>query len=404
MTAAIHPSAMPGESLAQDTSGSLEALIAPLRDWILGPGLKQATPEALLDGFCNRVLNAGFPIDRVLLSTRALTATVIARGYRWWPGQPVAFTSYDWEERDLGLYERSPFKIVHETSQWVDLKIAETPDELFGIVPELREEGVTHYLVVPLEFANGSVQAMTFGTCDPAGFPPDFYTLLRRILPIFTVAVELRSLDTNMRDVLSIYVGSVPAELILSGNVHRGDITRISAAIMFVDMRDFTRRTQDMSAEDTADLLNRYYDCVVPQVDAHHGSVLKFIGDGILAIFPDNECGAERASLSALAAARDALASQDRFCPDGKARFEMGIALHHGNAAFGNVGSGERLDFTVVGRDVNLTDRVGRLNKKLGIPLLLSDAIAANLEGHVTSIGHHAVASFDDVIEVFQPV
>ncbi len=382
----------------------VDATAAPIRAWILGEGLRGGSMEDLHAGLCERLVAAGVPLDRVMLSLRALTATVIARGYRWRPGEAVTQSTYDWDQRDLGIYERSPIKVVHETLQWVDLHIPDTPDEAFGIVPDLREEGMTGYLVIPLTFTNGSIQAMTLATRADGGFSDFDRGLLGAVLDVFTPAVELRSLDMNMRDVLSIYVGARQAEQILSGNVHRGDITRITSAIMFVDMRDFTRRTQDMSAEDTADLLNRYYDCVVPQVEAHQGSVLKFIGDGILAIFPDGDAGSTAAAENALAAARGALQSCERFCPSGKARFEMGIALHHGQAAFGNVGSGERLDFTVVGRDVNLTDRVGRLNKKLGIPLLLSDAFARQLETPVRSCGAHAVASFDDVIEVFQPV
>jgi adenylate cyclase len=347
---------------------------------------------------------AGIPISRLIVTVRVLTATVIARSYRWRPADGLVQTTYDWAERDLGIYERSPIKVIHETRQWVDLKMSETPDETFGVVPDLRAEGITHYVALPIEFANGTVNAMTIATDDPGGFDADMLKIVRMVLPAFTAAVELRSLDAIMRDVLAIYVGAEPARRILSGTVHRGEINRISSAIMFVDMRDFTRRTQNMSAEETADLLNRYYDCVVPHVEANGGSVLKFIGDGILAIFPDGDRGAEAATRDALAAALAALAAVPSACPSGKAPFEIGIALHHGNAAYGNVGSGERLDFTVVGRDVNLTDRVGRLNKKLGIALLLSEAFVRQLDSPVESCGHHAVASFDDVIEVFQPV
>ncbi|MFN0264542.1 adenylate/guanylate cyclase domain-containing protein [Tepidamorphus sp. 3E244] len=377
---------------------------SPVLAWLLSEGLRCDGVERLTQGFSEHLVEAGLPISRLMISTRVLTATVIARSVIWTPEGGISTATYDWAERDLGLYETSPIKAVHDTLDWVDLVIDETPDEAFGIVPDLREKGVTNYVALPLQFTNGTVNALSISTTSPEMFSQADKDVLNMALPAFAAAVELRMLDTIMREVLSIYVGEEPAKRILSGTVHRGEVTRISSAIMFVDMRDFTRRTQNMSAEDTAELLNRYYDCVVPNVTANGGSVLKFIGDGILAIFPDGQCGAKGATASALKAAKATLAAVPGACSGEGAKFEIGIALHYGQAAFGNVGSGERLDFTVVGRDVNLTDRVGRLNKKLGIPLLLSEAFCAELDSRVQSCGHHAVASFDDVIEVFQPV
>ena len=389
---------------ANDAALAAANRAAPALAWLLGDGLRCKGIEALVGKFSQHLTAAGIPIDRLVVSVRVLTATVIARSYGWRPERGTSTTTFDWAERDLGLYERSPFKVVHEKREWVDLKLSETPDEAFGIVPDMRAEGFTHYIAMPMEFASGTTNIMTVATKHSGGFDADMLEVIRILLPALTAAVELRALDEIMREVLAIYVGAEPAKHILSGSVHRGEIHRISSAIMFVDMRDFTRRTQRMSADETAELLNRYYDCVVPHVEANGGSVLKFIGDGILAIFPDGEGGAAVSTHAALTAARAALASVPGACPSGKARFEIGIALHHGEAAYGNVGSGERLDFTVVGRDVNLTDRVGRLNKKLGIPLLLSDAFCCQLDSPVESCGHHTVASFDDVIEVFQPV
>ncbi|MEZ5876596.1 MAG: adenylate/guanylate cyclase domain-containing protein [Tepidamorphaceae bacterium] len=389
---------------ANDTAMAAANRAAPALAWILGDGLHGKNIEQLVGGFAEQLVAAGIPVDRLVVSVRVLTATVIARSYAWRSDSGTAMYTYDWAERDQGLYERSPFKAVHETRQWVDLRLAETPDEAFGIVPDMRAEGFTHYIAMPMDFANGALNVMAISTRHADGFSAEMMEVIRILLPALTAAVELRALDEIMREVLAIYVGAEPAKQILSGTVHRGEVHRISSAIMFVDMRDFTRRTQKMSADETAELLNRYYDCVVPHVQANGGSVLKFIGDGILAIFPDGEDGAKASTRAALDAARASLASVPAACPTGKAPFEIGIALHHGTAAYGNVGSGERLDFTVVGRDVNLTDRVGRLNKKLGIPLLLSDAFCRELDSPVASCGRHTVASFDDVIEVFQPV
>ena len=100
------------------------------------------------------------------------------------------------------------------------------------------------------------------------------------------------------------YVGNEPHLRILSGDVRRGEVLRIRAAILFADMRDFTVLTSHLSEEAATALVNDYYDCIVPPIDERGGEVLKFMGDGILAIFRAGEDGDSEACLRAFAAAR----------------------------------------------------------------------------------------------------
>ena len=374
-----------------------------IKDWLLQEGILSADIETLLEGFAGRLEASGIPLSRVMLSSRVLAATVIARGYRWHPGEPVRVTTFDWEERDSGMYENSPIRVVHETLDWFAIDVTTTPDSAFGIVPDLRAEGVTEYYIGPMVHSDGRVNAINFSTRSEGGLAASDKALIRAVTPSLAVAVELVSGRFTVRDVLSIYVGRAAAEQIVAGTVHRGQVTRINSAIMMVDMRDFTRLTMNMTAEDSAELLNRYYDCVVPPVEEQGGSVLKFVGDGILAIFPDDPHGPQEACARALAAAREALSRLPDSCSAGKPPFEIGIALHHGTAAYGNVGSGERLDFTVVGRDVNFTDRIGRLNKVFGEPLIASQAFSRTLGKPMRSLGRHVVPSFDEGIDAFVP-
>lgn len=299
---------------AEDVSVQAANRAAPLLSWLLGEGMRCQGVEPLVEGFARRLADAGLPISRLVVSVRVLTATVIARSYVWYPERGLEMNTFDWGERDADIYLRSPIKTVHDTGEWVQIDIARTPDETYGIVPDLRAQGVTHYIVLPLPFTNGTVNAMSIASKEAAGFSDVDLETFRMVLPAFGAALELRMLDVIMHEVLAIYVGNEPAKRILSGTVHRGEVTRISSAIMFVDMRDFTRRTRDMGAEDVAELLNRYYDCVVPHVEENGGSVLKFIGDGILAIFPEETLGARGARLAALTAAKAALASVPSAC------------------------------------------------------------------------------------------
>ena len=203
---------------------------------------------------------------------------------------------------------------------------------------------------------------------------------------------------------LRIYVGDEPRQAILSGNVKRGQVSTIRSAILFADMRDSTLHTVELGAVGAVELFNAFFDCLVPPIETRNGEVLKYMGDGLLAIFREPAGGVPDASSRALAAARDAFATLDEFNakhPD-KPRMRAGIALHYGEAAYGNIGSGTRLDFTVIGRDVSLASRIADMNRTLDEPLLLSDAFLRQLGEDATLIGRFPAKGFSDPVEVYR--
>jgi adenylate cyclase len=170
-------------------------------------------------------------------------------------------------------------------------------------------------------------------------------------------------------------------------------------------MRNYTRLTSHLSSEKTVELLNSYFDCLVPAIEMEGGEVLKYMGDGLLAIFRDRGDDTGSASQAALDAARKAIDCVNTLNHDDRlpAKVEIGIALHHGQAAYGNVGSGTRLDFTVVGRDVNLTSRLARLNKVLGEPLLMSQAFIEHLWADFEPLGAFVLDGIDGEVSVYRP-
>ncbi|WP_334174573.1 adenylate/guanylate cyclase domain-containing protein [Pseudoxanthobacter sp.] len=361
-------------------------------------------PAVAIEGFAHRLRATGLPIDRITTSVRVLSPTILAVGTVWRPGHAITLSTYDYVERDEGLYERSPYYVVHQTGRPLRIDIGETPDDRFGIVPELKAEGIRAYWVEPLPFVDGVLNVITFATRDPAGFPAFFAGLLARVLPAFTAVMEVFSSHRVLRGLLAAYVGEGPARQIVSGTTHRGEVTRIRAAVLFADLRGFTALSTRMPPEETAELLNRYYDLIVPAMTDRGGNILKFIGDGVLAIFSDEEQGSAGSCANALAAAERALAaaSAQDFGTDEPIRF--GLALHHGDVAYGNVGSGSRLDFTAVGRDVNVTARISGLCSVLERPLLVSTGFAALLPGRdFVSRGWHTVRGLADPIEVLEP-
>ena len=219
---------------------------------------------------------------------------------------------------------------------------------------------------------------VTVATKAPDGFSPEARAMLNDIMLALRATIELKSLNIILGDVLSAYVGKTPARQIVSGTVHRGETREVRAAILVADLRGFTSISTQLPPETTAEVINRYYDVVVPPIERHGCEVLKFIGDAVLAVFPSEKGGDEMAVMAALDAAREALSTKvDPFERDGvKAPITFGVAIHLGEAAYGNVGSGNRLDFTVIGRDVNVAARIASLCSRLGRDYLVSDEVA----------------------------
>jgi len=383
---------------------SLDAATAnAIVDWLLTDGRVLVAP-ALIDGFAWRLRAAGVPVDRLVVSLRVLSANVLAVAVTWRPGTPIAFRTFDYADRDAGFYDRSPFRVVQETRLPLVLDLDVTPDEAYGIIPELKQEGLRHYACYPLFFSDGAINSMTLASKEAEGLTPEAMAFLARVLPALSAILEIRTYHRVLREVLGIYVGRGPAAQIVQGTVHRGEVTRIQAALMFADLRGFTALSTRLPAEATAELLNRYFDILVPAVLAEGGEVLKFIGDGLLAIFDDGEEGGTlEACTRALAAAETALTTGVGLEAMGEP-VRFGIALHHGEAVYGNVGAADRLDFTVVGRDVNVVSRISTLCGELGRPLLVSESFAGAFgEGRFVSGGAHPVRGLEQPLAVFEP-
>ncbi len=409
MTTVTGPAAEP-RGAAGDTMREARTIA----DWLIAeaPRLDVA---AMIDGLGWRLRAAGVPLDRFTVSVRLLSPSVVAATIDWRPFHPLGFRRYDYAERDKGLYERSPFRVVHETGEWLSLDLRRTPDDSFGIVPELKAAGFLHYVAVPVTFSGGDPNNATFATREERGFSAADRALLAEILPAMTNALEIKTLQRSLREVLATYVGAEPASRIVAGTTHRGEVTALEAAILVADLRGFTFLSTQMPPEATANLLNAYYDVVVPPIAEAGGEVLKFIGDAVLAIFPAATAGAEAAVAGAFRAARAALATPVAPVPvnGGSHQVEFGVALHLGEVVYGNVGSGDRLDFTVVGRDVNVAARISSLCSRLGRPFLLSRPFAAAAaagsdladgpERRFVSLGRHDVRGLAEPLEVLAP-
>jgi adenylate cyclase len=380
--------------------------------WLLGPGVRQpALREAdfgeTLRGVCERLAAAGMPLRRcaVLLQTYHPQFSGLTR--TWVRGRGLT------EQRGLrrgdgpSPFVGSPMQLMVETGDWVIRRLdacAASEREMFA---ELQAEGYTHYALAPLKFSTGTNNGISFATDSPDGFSPDDLGLLAATLPTLTLAIEMKAVRRISNELLSAYVGEAQVDRILLGTVRIGDLTRMEAAIMTTDLRGFTPLADRLGEDVAVLMLNAYFDCVVPAIRSNGGEILKFVGDGVLAIFPDERLrSARRACRAALAAAREAHATLDVLngAPSPwSATLAMGVALHHGQVVYGNIGSGDRVDFTVIGRDVNLASRIERLCGELGEPTLMSRAFARRIDDLATARGSHLLKGIETPQDIYVP-
>jgi adenylate cyclase len=265
---------------------------------------------------------------------------------------------------------------------------------------DLRAEGATDYLATPLIFTDGAVHPATWTTRQAGGFTDAQIAGIEAVVKPLARLTEIKALRRTAGNLLDTYVGHQAGERILAGQIRRGHTETIHSVIWLSDMRGFTAMADRMPPKELVDLLNSYFDCQVPAIVKHGGDVLKFIGDGLLAIFPiaNGDGNTTRVCQDALAAAREAQANVDAL--DAAAGFEyvehlrFGLALHVGEVMYGNIGSGNRLDFTCIGPAVNLAARLEKLAARLQRTIILSAEFARHCPIDPEPLGDFEVAGF----------
>jgi adenylate cyclase len=225
--------------------------------------------------------------------------------------------------------------------------------------------------------------------------------------PALGAVVEAHLLRRVTDDLLQTYLGREAGRRVISGEILRGQGAGVRAIVMATDLREFTRISDILPPGDIIELLDDYFECVCSAVHARGGEILKFIGDGVLAIFPTEGNNQAEAALRAVAAAQHTLAqlhelNRMRAWAE-RPVLKAGIGLHLGDVIFGNVGAQDRLDFTVIGPDVNLAFRLESLTKRLKIPIVTSRALAQTAPSQFTSLGHQDVRGLGSPVEVFTP-
>jgi adenylate cyclase len=270
----------------------------------------------------------------------------------------------------------------------------------------MRAEGVTDYIALPLLFVDGSAHASSWTTKRAGGFSDGELATLRRLVTPLARIIEIVNLRRTASILLDTYVGNRAGERILGGQIRRGHTDTMHAAIWLSDLRGFTALSDRLPAETVVDILNQYFDCQVSAIRAHGGEVLKFMGDGLLAVFPiaEQEGDIHQVCTRVLEAARESRASVEAMhYPIGEMleRFRFGLALHVGPVLYGNIGGGNRLDFTCIGPAVNLAARLEKIAGRLNRTIVASAGFAGICAGGWADLGEFPIAGFAKAERVY---
>ncbi|CTQ58875.1 adenylate/guanylate cyclase domain-containing protein [Roseibium album] len=357
-----------------------------------------------------RLRDGNVPVDRATTGIWVVHPNVRAEASVWASDGTKELRLYTADNSSDEDYQSSPIQRVHQTNQAVRVRISERPEEAeeFPVAIDLRDEGYTDYIALPMPFSDGSVKVASFATKAPGGFRSGHISVFESLIRPLALVCELKTLRRTAETVLDTYVGPRAGSKVLDGTTRRGQGEWIKAVVSFADIRGFTRLSNTLPADMIVNFLNKYFGAMTAAVEAHGGEVLKFIGDEVMAIFPyETEEEARDAARRALLAARDTLGRIDEINRSNKCAqtpdLSVGIALHAGDVFYGNVGSETRLDFTVVGPVVNLAARIAELAKDLHREVLVSDALSDIMGCRSGLFGRYQVKGFDDPVSVYSP-
>jgi adenylate cyclase len=375
--------------------------------WLTTDARDERFIDNIFTELCVRIRRAGIPLKRASLHFLIHHPQWLGARIIWADGMREAeLGRFDYDIAERSEYIGSPGSEIHNGATEVRENLERDPalGRRHEVYDDMRAKGLTDYVAWPMLHTLGKRHFVTFATDRPGGFDDAHIAALLRLLPVLALVSEIRIKNRLARTLLETYVGPHAGELILAGATRRGSGMTVRAAIMICDLRDFTRISDSWPRDDVIDLLNGYFDAMSEPIARHGGEILKFIGDGLLAIFPLSRPSACADLLRAVSEAHRAMAAlNEKNGESGRAPLNYGIGVHVGDVMYGNIGSATRLDFTVIGPAVNMASRLETLTKQLGKPVLLSRAFADLVAGEfdLERVGEYPVRGFHDPIELF---
>lgn len=395
-----------------------ESDVQEISNWIVQRGLAGDSEILMLHEFCQRCVNAGLALARATLVIDTLHPVYEGRAFLWREDGALENTVSEYESSAGGEGERnwlkSPFHFMFENSvPELRFRLGAGETTQFEVLVDLAGEGQTDYLALVQKFDRESVIGemdsvlSRWTTMRPGGFSEDEIDTMRRLVPALALAAKSASLARVAESLVETYLGRDAGRRVLQGRMRRGAVEKIHAVLWFSDMQGYTTLSENMASDQLIPLLDDYADAVISAVHRQGGDVLKLMGDGILAIFNADDPSA--ASLSAFKAEADLrqrlTALNVHRASENEPVASIYLGLHIGNVYYGNIGSKERLDFTVVGSAVNEVSRIASMCSSANRNVLFSsefrDSLPEAQRADLVSVGRYALRGVGRAAELF---
>ena len=394
---------MPSPETASETQARLIA-------WLLNEGRLIRPASALVRAFGHQIAAAGIPVWRLTLNLPQLNPQLASVTHIWFSDlDRVEENRIPRQQLNTLAYIHSPVSMAHRSGETVRRRLVGPDADLdFPVLEELRDQGGTDYLLLSGQLASARRAVFGLTSRAPEGFQDSQLAILEALVPAVTSIIEAIGAEHTTEALLQAYVGQEATRRILKGQITRGTGRTIEAVILFCDLRGFTRLSETLTRAALMDLLEDYFSVLVGRVHRAGGEVLKFMGDGLLAIFryggeEDRAAAAARALIAALETVAEFEALNPHRREASRPEIRCGIALHLGQVLFGNIGGEGRLDFTVIGPAVNRAARIEMQCVTTNETILTSASFAAAAPIALRSLGRFALRGLDTEEELFAP-
>jgi adenylate cyclase len=379
-----------------------------LMNWLVSQGLSGLPENDLIRGFCERCRAAGLELSRGLVFIDTLHPIFEGRGFRWNDTQTNESDSFEYGSTSAGdaaqNWRRSTFfHMLEHGHDELRIDLGDIASLDFSLIPELAEKGHRHFVAFVHRFG----EAGTIGQMDcvysywltrrPDGFDDLALAALRDLVPVLGLAIKSAAQVDIARTLGRVYLGRDASEQVLRGRISRGVAERINSVLWFSDLRGSTAISESMTPDEIIPFLNDYAQAAIDAIHEAGGDVLKLIGDGVLAMFTNEDMtAARRAALRAEHRFRQNMAALNaRRAAEHGPTTSAYVGLHVGEVFYGNIGSEDRLDFTAVGPAVNEVSRIASMCRSVDRELLTSSAFRSGLDAtgrdYLVSTGRFAL-------------
>jgi adenylate cyclase len=376
-------------------------------NWLMTETRDEPSIEPIFVALCTQLRLSAVPVARSSLHFQTHHPQWLGSRIIWRRGmQNAEVQRVAYQVQETAEFLDSPFRAIIDGAHQVRQRLQgeEVKSLNHPLYDELRAEGLTDYVAWPLDHTLGKRHLITFASDAPGGFNDDHVALLTEILPAISLVSEIRLKNQFAQTLLETYVGPHASQQILEGATTRGSGATIGAAILICDLRNFTALSNLRSRDEVIDILNGFFDAMAEPIERNGGEILKFMGDGLLAIFPLSNPNACADLLLAIGEAQTEFAKlNDQNLLGGREALSYGMGVHVGDVMYGNIGSRKRLDFTVIGPAVNITSRLESLTKEVKRSVLFSKDFVemAGYESELEDVGSYPLRGLGELVTVF---